>query len=102
MVTVVWSVLGLWMTLQSRSSLAMSTCLMLGGLKHLTTLTVSLLLTAERMTVLRKAMSQSQCQGLPERSTEARFAQGSREEEMEDRALSLRSSILRLGTGPKA
>merc|ERR1719192_1429396 len=51
---------------------------MLGGLKHRTTLTVSLLLTAERMTVLRKEMSQSQCQGLPDRSTVARLVQDTR------------------------
>merc|ERR1712241_13437 len=80
----------------------MSLCLRFGGLKPLTTLTVSLLLTAERMTVLRKEMSQSQCHGLPERSTDARLDQGSREDEMEDRALSLRSIIFRLLTDPNA
>ena len=88
-------VVGLWTRLQSISRLVMSLSLKLGGFQHLTTLTVSLLLTAEMMTDLRKLKSQSQVQGLPDMSTDDRDDHDSNDDETDEKPLLLRSTVFK-------
>ena len=96
------AILGLWMRLQSMSRLAMSLSLKFGGFQHLTTLTVSLLLTAETMTDLRKLRSQSQVQGLPDMSTDDRDDHDSNDDETDEKPLLLRSAAFKFTLDPKA
>ena len=76
--------------------------LRLGGLQQWTTGIDSLLFTMLMITFFMKLFWQSQCQGLPDRSTEERLIHCTREEDMEDNPLLLRSRCFKLGWCPNA